>query len=226
MNKSLSDGDLSETVTSAVFMIDGQDTQSNIDYKTVETNFERIRLYYVISEKSLSILLHVFIMVCFEIYFYFSFVIVIEEKLFIDRIDNYFDKVNKYYNDDVDNYYQLLVQHMMNYYPEREQELYDNYKNDKKEQKETLHELLVLSLIMLSVVTFFLLIAFINCLIIRKKIRWTWILIENILMFVFLGIFEYLFFINVIMNYSPISDAELQYTIYKNVRQIVNGTYS
>ena len=71
----------------------------------------------------------------------------------------------------------------------------------------------------------FLLIAFINCLCIRDKIRWKSIIVENILMFALLGAFEYIFFNTIILKYSPITNEELRYSIYSNMRKIVDGTY-
>ena len=50
-----------------------------------------------------------------------------------------------------------------------------------------------------------------------KNIHWRKILVDNILMFVSLGIFEYIFFMNIIMKYSPVTDAEIKYEIAKNM---------
>ena len=58
----------------------------------------------------------------------------------------------------------------------------------------------------------------------RKNIKWTWILIENILMFLFLGIFEYFFFINVILKYDPVTDDEIKYYAYTGFTKYLNNT--
>jgi hypothetical protein len=50
-----------------------------------------------------------------------------------------------------------------------------------------------------------------------NKIKWRWILCENILMVVLLGLFEYLFFMYVIMKYSPITDDEIKFFIFKQL---------
>ena len=49
----------------------------------------------------------------------------------------------------------------------------------------------------------------------RTKIKWRWIFVENLLMFLFLGIFEYFFFTTIIMNYNLITDSEIKYYIAK-----------
>ena len=41
-------------------------------------------------------------------------------------------------------------------------------------------------------------------------------------MLLLLGLFEYLFFINIIMNYNPISDAEIKYMMVKGMVNYFN----
>ena len=36
-------------------------------------------------------------------------------------------------------------------------------------------------------------------------------------MFLFLGIFEYLFFMEIIMNYDPLTDAEIKYYVVNDI---------
>ena len=64
-----------------------------------------------------------------------------------------------------------------------------------------------------GIIGFILLVLFGFGLINRKIVKWKWIFIENLLMFLFLGIFEYLFFTNVILHYNPITDDEIKYFI-------------
>jgi hypothetical protein len=58
-----------------------------------------------------------------------------------------------------------------------------------------------------------------------QRCKWKHILIENVLMFVCLGIFEFIFFINIILHYSPITDAEIKYTIAKQLLEPFLGKY-
>ena len=58
----------------------------------------------------------------------------------------------------------------------------------------------------------------------RYKIKWKWIWVENFLMFVLLGIFEYWFFMNVILNYNPITDAEIKYYVANQIVNYFNST--
>ena len=54
----------------------------------------------------------------------------------------------------------------------------------------------------------------------KDKIRWKTIISENVGMLALLGFFEYLFFTKIIMNYNPISDAELEYIIAKHTYDV------
>lgn len=182
-------------------------------------------IYHTISEKLLSILTHVFIMVCFATYFFFEYVIDIERKLLLEKLDDYFDKANDEYQEQ-EYEYKDDISRLYSRYNERSDYIYDNYKEAKHEQEVQLHKLTIKAISMVSFVAFFFFISLFNALWIRKYIHWKHILIENIVMFACLGIFEYLFFTWIIMNYSPINDAELQYIVYTNINEIINGTYS
>ena len=181
--------------------------------------------YSIMSEKTLSILLHVFIMISFEIYFYFNYIIIIEKRLFLKKLGEYFDTINEHYANKYTDEYKDLINETIDQYPTAEHQLYNAYQAAEEEQEQLLDSLLHSSLVMLGIVFVFLFLAFLNCLLVRKQIRWKWILLENILMFVLLGIFEYIFFINVIMQYSPLTDEELRYTVYTNMMSIIDGTY-
>ena len=58
----------------------------------------------------------------------------------------------------------------------------------------------------------------------RKIIEWYWIIIENLLMFFLLGIFEYLFFINIVLKYDPITNDELKYLLNIQFIRYLNET--
>lgn len=189
--------------------------------------------YHTFSEKILSIISHVLIMACFETYFYFNYIILMERKLFLEKINSYFKKMDKYY----DNYYDELnidnkenfnvfVSYILEHHHEAQNYLYDQYQTSMKEQKELLSDLYHLSLMMLLIIFSIFCLALINALFIRKYIHWKNILMENSLMFILLGIFEYLFFTYIILLYTPITDSELQYIVYNNLIDIVNGTKS
>jgi hypothetical protein len=45
----------------------------------------------------------------------------------------------------------------------------------------------------------------------KKEVKINWVLFENILLFLFLGLYEYIFFNLIILKYNPITDGEIQY---------------
>lgn len=179
--------------------------------------------YHTISEKLLSILSHVFIMVCFATYFFFEYVIEIEKKLLLDKINTYFDELNEYYKDQ-DDEYQEVIKYIL-YYENINDNLYEEYKNAQRVQDKKLNTLKVQAGMMVGYVGICFVLSLVNAIRIRKHIHWTHIVVENLLMFLLLGIFEYLFFTHIIMSYTPITDEELRYVLYNNVEQIINGTY-
>lgn len=162
--------------------------------------------------KSLTICLHILVMILFEIYFFFNFVIDIENDKFIGKIDEYFNKLKPIQ-------VSYLEKQVMNRLISNEYEnglmrnLFINYAESIQRQNYILNKLLIrsykMAIILGSIFLFLLTVSFYNC----KKIEWTIIISENILMFLFLGIFEYYFFINIILNYEPVTDEELEYKI-------------
>ena len=79
--------------------------------------------------------------------------------------------------------------------------------------KKILYNLLVYACKICGIIGLILIILFCYGFANRKIIKFKWICIENILMFVLLGIFEYLFFTNVIIKYNPVTDDEIKYFI-------------
>ena len=63
-----------------------------------------------IIETGISVSIHTFIMAVFEIYFYFGYVIIIEKKMFMDKIDSYTYIFNSYYDNHIsDEEHNMLV---------------------------------------------------------------------------------------------------------------------
>ena len=172
----------------------------------------------------ISVCLHVFIMVIFEIYFYFNYVVWIEKESFLNEIDRYLGELDTIPLTLVQ---KDLIKMIINLYPNNSvllDYLYNEYIKSLSEQKKLLGELLVKACMMGGIVGLFLLVFVLAGLIDRKKIEWKWILIENIFMFMFLGVFEYFFFMKIIMNYSPITDAEIKYYVAKEIFNYFNTT--
>jgi hypothetical protein len=181
---------------------------------------------YEFVNKLISVLLHIFIMIIFEIYFYFNYVVWIEKQSFLDEINSYIGQIGSY---PLNLYQKELIK--LAFVSNKDNEvflnyLYNQYIQSLKEQKKLLAKLLIRACMMGGgvglLLVFFLILGYVD----RKKIKWNWIWIENLLMFLFLGIFEYLFFTNIIMNYSPITDAEIKYYVANEMYNYFNSTSS
>lgn len=177
--------------------------------------------------KFLSITLHIFIMVVFEIYFYFNYVINIEKQAFTDKINAYFSELslfnpNTETNPFINNKQIFNILLNSNQTEQQLNTLHEEYIESLNEQEQLHNYLLTKSCYMAGFIGLLLLIFFLNGIYNKKVIKWRWILVENILMLLLLGLFEYLFFINIIMNYNPISDAEIKYMMVKGMVNYFN----
>ncbi len=172
--------------------------------------------------KLLSISLHIFIMIYFEIYFYFNYVIYLEKEEFMKKIKQYIKNLDTVELSTSESL--IIKESLLGDEKEVSNRLYNQYKNSISIQTKEIHKLLTESYKILTIVGlitgFFLL----GALCYRKEIKWKVIVLENILMFGFLGIFEYYFFRNVILKFNPVSDAELEYTIYEGIIKRFNET--
>lgn len=164
----------------------------------------------------LSIFFHISLMISFEIMFYFKFIINIERTEILHKISSYIDNINK---NELNTSQQLAVKSLLNSddFQHIYNELYIQYKKSLSEQHKELILLLSRSLFIASAFYFIFLCCFIFGLKNRALIKWKWIIFENIMMFTLLGIFEYLFFTQIIMNYNPITDAEIKYYVIRNI---------
>lgn len=175
--------------------------------------------------KFMTIILHIFIMIVFEIYFYFNYVILIEKESFLKQIDKYIYELKQMPLNSLE---QKIIKYELdtnqNLYKNYLDNLYKAYINSLKYQKALLYKLLKTACIMAGSTGIILIILFSFGLYNRKKIKWNWIWIENLLMFLLLGIFEYLFFTNIIMNYNPITDQEIKYHVVNKIINHYNST--
>ncbi len=163
-----------------------------------------------ILNKCLSISIHVFIMSVFEIYFYFHYVVVIEKEKFLEQIIKYTSKINSQL-ESKPVYRKIYTMYLST---QSENALYENYVSSIAEQNRKMHDLLYLSCKMSGIIGVFVLFFFFLNAIYCRHLKWKTIIIENVVMFASLGVFEYMFFTNVVLCYNPITDAELQYIVY------------
>lgn len=180
----------------------------------------------------ISIFLHVFLMIIFEIYFYFNYVVVIEKEVFLAKINYYFQDLGRYnhakYSPQI---VAILLQDTR--YDDLLARTYHNYIISLTKQRELLAFLLHRSIQIATIFGIVLLVLTGLGMIKIKKIKWKWILAENIIMLGLLGCFEYIFFTTIILQYNPITDAELEYLVVRNLDNYIisnsseyNNTYT
>jgi hypothetical protein len=171
-------------------------------------------------EMIISICLHIFIMAIFEVYFYFNYVIIIEKKMFLEKIYEYTDQFGYFYSRNINNNRNQIL---LLFFPKKDssillQELYNEYKRAENEKEKLLHNLMLKSYKLLLIITSILIVSLTTGIYnYGYKLKWKKIMSENILMFLCLGVFEYIFFMNVMMKYSPITDDEIKYIIAKEL---------
>lgn len=188
----------------------------------------RIGIYKInkieIINKFITIFLHIFIMIIFEIYFYFNYVIKIEKESFLDKIDDYVKEIES--NSPLTLEQKQIIKVIFNQNSNNQllNYLYQQYINSLNSQKKILYHLLIKACEMAGAIGLILLVLLFIGLINRKKIKWNWILIENLMMFILLGVFEYVFFTNIIMHYNPITDDEVKYRVISDVYNYLNST--
>ncbi len=172
--------------------------------------------------KMLSISIHIFIMVVFEIYFYFNYVIYLEKDEFMGKIRSYLKDLN---NIKLNPAQEIVISQLINNNSAQiTEQLYSNYIQSLYEQNQLKKALMIVSYKMAGVVgavlLFFLLWGLLNW----REIKWKGILMDNVLMFLFLGTFEYMFFSHVILHYNPVTDGEIKYTMYTGLVDYFNQT--
>jgi len=175
--------------------------------------------------KLLTICLHILIMIIFEIYFYFNYVVWIEKEEFVNQINKYIGKLDYLPINSVQKeIIKYVIKSNENIYINYLDYLYIQYINSLDVQKKILYNLLVKACKMASIVGIIFVGLFIFGLFYRKKIKWNWIWIENFLMFLFLGVFEYFFFVSIIMNFNPITEEEVKYLVASGIVGYFNST--
>ena len=152
-------------------------------------------------------------MIVFEIYFYFNFVIIIERDLFIDKVNKYINDFSKF---NINEHEKTLINNIINNNNTGILNiLYKNYKDSLIHNDKIIKKLIYKSSFYASIVGLCFLIFFLMGLVKRKDIKWKWIIWENLMMLLFLGLFEYYFFFNIVLKYNPINDDEIKYLIVK-----------
>jgi hypothetical protein len=174
-----------------------------------------------LKNKLISVFFHIFLMSVFEIFFYFFFIINIERELFLEKLLTYNKQIYEKYNENVSPEEHTMISNTIyNLFNEKMlKDLKDNYEEDIQQQqilfKMLLNKAIILSTIVGSI--------FISTIIYgRKEVKINWVLFENILLFLFLGLYEYIFFNIIILKYNPITDGEIKYLFVCNIASTFN----
>lgn len=169
--------------------------------------------------KLISVFFHIFLMSIFEILFYFLFIVNIEKQIFLEKLTSYSNNVQEFYDENITpEQHTLISNYVYKMFNDKMlAELKQNYKNDMKLQHMLFQMLLKKAIIISSIIGFLFLSSIIYG---RKEIKIMWILFENILLFLFLGLYEYIFFNMIILKYNPITDGEIQYLFVCNFLSI------
>ena len=192
------------------------------------TSFNRIKIIDLIN-KLLTICLHVFIMIVFEIFFYFNYVVKIEKNEFMQKITTYIGQMknlNEYLGSEQFKLIKYLYKNNLSNDNDLLSKLFIQYIKSEQLQKQILHTLLIKACKMAGIVG----LVWLGLLGIGlwiggwKKIQFKWIGLENLLMFLFLGIFEYFFFTTIVMGFSPVTDAEIKYIGFREIVKYFNST--
>jgi len=205
------DSDISMNISNSDLCLFSQTQSKIIKY---ESNVE-------IKNKLISVFFHIFLMSVFEIFFYFFFIVNIEKELFLDKLMTYNNQLYANYNNNISPEQHAIISNIMNnlFNEKMLEDLKNNYEEDMKQQQILFNMLLNKSIVLSTIVGSI----FISSIIYgRKEVKINWVLFENILLFLFLGLYEYIFFNTIILKYNPITDGEIKYLFVCNTASIFN----
>jgi len=173
----------------------------------------------------LNILIHILILFSFLSILFFAYISHVEEKS-INR------EVKKAVNKEIDNGLQLLekyksyldknklirsLRNVSNYLTKTS----DDSSEEIRKNNTWLIKLSITTIISLIIVIFILLVYFI---LYRKDIiQFKEILMENLFIFVFVGIIEYWFFANIVSKYVPVMPTLLSKTFFGNIKNKIRS---
>jgi hypothetical protein len=170
-----------------------------------------------IINKMLLISIHIFIIIVLQIYFYFNFFLSFEKHEFMAKLNSFIKELQ---NVNID----PNIKHLINNSDNITTMLYNNYiqslLNQNHQKELLLSKACNMAYICGSIVIVFLLAGIYY----YKKTKWFSILINNILLFSFLGLFEYFYFTDIIFKFSPVTDDEIKYTAFIGLLEYFNQT--
>jgi len=156
--------------------------------------------------------LHIFLLSIFEPVFYFNYVTKLEKQYFFTNINNYLNllkfNLNKITNITDNNLKNLI------------KELISEIKLENETHNNTFTKL---AIIYSSVIFSILILQFFIGKYFLVKLNWKSIILDNVLMIFLLGLYEYVFFITIIIQDTPISEPEINNYILLKLDNFLNN---
>lgn len=189
----------------------------------LEDNYLSKKYEYLITFP-LHICLHILLLSICETILFFSYISNIESDALMNKISQFL----KILNNEILSYdfvtfsYNLNNEDLINY----ENKLYNSYKEEEKERKSNNNDLLyksyICSIVICCIFILYYLVLYLSCVIRRYKISIYKIILEHLILILFIGIFEYWFFNNIILRYISITNAELLYVSFNCLMKTLN----
>lgn len=173
-------------------------------YNTCEMNFRKI----------LYLILHVSIIIIFEILFYFTFIIKKEYQVFDYLIKDITH--NQYYNLNETTRIALkhIIKNMTNIKYINSRALYD--RNNRLNTKNDLFNQSLIIIVFFSVLS--ITIVFLGRY--KKLVKIRYLVLDIFLLLCMIGVFEYIFFTKIISHIKPISPYELLSSVIENFEEV------
>ena len=187
-------------------------TQPIIDNTQIVNNKDYVEILY---NKYIGFLFHLLLIATFELIFFNYYIIQFEIESLIKLTDQLINPIINSCNT-LSNTSKIIVDDFINIFV-NETVINNNAKNDLNARNIFNHNLMVKSIYYyLGVIIVFILSLSIN-LYLKRKIDFRMIILDNIIMICILGIYEYIFFKNIIFKYNMISPNELIKNIMVNL---------
>jgi len=182
----------------------------------IQTEAQKIDLYEITINKLILFFVHLFLIAMFELIFFFNFVTKYEDKALVDvfnQMTNQATSICSTLNQNdktlVDDFIRLFLNTtQINQASNIAYNVRSNY-NYTLLTKAVYYFLFVCGINIVLIL--------LNCVWFRRKINYKTIIIDNLVMITFLGLFEYLFFSTIIFNYQTISPDELNRQISDSI---------
>ena len=187
-----------------------KDVESQTDLET------KIQLYEITINKLILFFTHLFLIAMFELIFFFNFVTKYEDKALVDVFNQMTNQATSICSTLNQNDKTLIDDFLSIFFNTTKinQDANNSY-NIRANYNNTL---------LIKAFYYFLFVSGINVILIllnfvwfRRKINYKTIIIDNLVMITFLGLFEYLFFSTIIFNYQTISPNELNRQISNTI---------